>query len=148
MWSGAVRNAGSDLEDLRLFVLEQLVQLTDVLVRVLLELRLRAPLDVFASCTSSLRSFMQSRRTLRTATLPSSASRCTSLTRSRRRSSVSAGIGRRITWPSLLGLSPRSLSMMARSMLFMVVLSNGCTVSSRASGAAMFAICLSGVRVP
>ena len=38
--------------------------------------------------------------------------------------------------------------MIAFSMLFMAVLSNGCTVSRRASGAAMFAICLSGVDVP
>ena len=91
---------------------------------------------------------MQSRRTLRTATRPSSASRWTSFTRSRRRSSVSAGIGSRITLPSLLGLSPRSLSMIAFSMLFMAVLSNGWMVSRRDSGVAMFAICLSGVEVP
>ena len=38
--------------------------------------------------------------------------------------------------------------MMAFSMPFMAVLSNGCTVSRRGSGAAMLAICLSGVDVP
>ena len=38
--------------------------------------------------------------------------------------------------------------MMAFSMLFMAVMSNGWMVSSRDSGVAMLAICLSGVDVP
>ena len=66
---------------------------------------------------------MQSRRTLRTAMRPSSARRCTSFTRSLRRSSVSAGMGSLMTVPSLLGLRPRSDSMIAFSMLLIAVLS-------------------------
>jgi hypothetical protein len=50
--------------------------------------------------------------------------------------------------PSLLGLRPRSDSMMAFSMLFMAVLSYGWTVSIRGSGAATLASCFSGVEVP
>ena len=38
--------------------------------------------------------------------------------------------------------------MIAFSMLFIAVLSNGWMVSRRDSGVAMFAICLSGVEVP
>ncbi len=91
---------------------------------------------------------MASRRMLRTATRPSSASLWTSLTRSRRRSSVSAGMGRRMTLPSLLGLSPRSDSMMAFSTAFIDDLSYGVIVIRRGSGAATVAICLSGVETP
>src|SRR6266542_4051155 len=50
-------------------------------------------------CTSS-------RRTLRTATRASSALERTIFTYSRRRSSVSGGMGTRTTWPSLAGLRP------------------------------------------
>ncbi len=49
------------------------------------------------------------------ATLASSAFWRTSLTYSRRRSSVSGGMGTRMTWPSLAGLSPWSLVLSAFS---------------------------------
>ena len=56
-----------------------------------------------------------SRRTLRTATRPSSARWRTTLTSSLRRSSVSCGIGRRMSLPSFDGVRPRSDSWIARS---------------------------------
>ena len=58
---------------------------------------------------------MTSRRMLRIATRPSSAMWRTTLTRSRRRSSLSSGMAMRIRRPSLLGVSPMSDSMIAFS---------------------------------
>ena len=60
---------------------------------------------------------MTSRRMLRTATRPSSATPWTTLTSSLRRSSVSSGIWRRMTLPSLDGVRPRSDSMTAFSIV-------------------------------
>ena len=50
--------------------------------------------------------------------------------------------------PSLDGFSPRSDSRIAFSIAFIELLSYGCTVSSRASGAEIVASCLSGVGAP
>ena len=58
---------------------------------------------------------MTSRRMLRTATRPSSAIPRTTLTSCLRRSSVSSGMVRRISLPSLDGVSPRSEFMIAFS---------------------------------
>jgi hypothetical protein len=52
---------------------------------------------------------------LRTATLASSARCFTMRTYSRRRSSVSGGMGTRITWPSLAGFRPMPESRIAFS---------------------------------
>ena len=93
-------------------------------------------------------SLRTSRRTLRTATRASSAILCTSRTISFLRSSVSWGTGSRMIWPSLLGVRPRSDSMIAFSTAVMMLRSYGCTVSRRGSGALMVASWLSGVRVP
>jgi hypothetical protein len=65
-----------------------------------------------------------------------------------RRSSVSCGIGRRITLPSLEGVSPRSDSSTARSICFATVGSNGWIVSMRGSGTLIVAMFFSGVGVP
>ena len=67
--------------------------------------------------TSSLRWWIASRRTLRTATRPSSAMWRTTLTSSLRRSSVSCGIGRRMILPSFDGVRPRSDSWIAFSIV-------------------------------
>ena len=79
-------------------------------------------------------SSFECRRTLRTATRPSSARSWTCFTRSLRRSSVSGGNARRITWPSLEGVIPRSLDWIAFSIAPMAPLSKGWTASSRGSG--------------
>src|SRR5689334_11968416 len=63
----------------------------------------------------SFRCWIASRRMLRMATLASSPSRCTSLPSSRRRSSVRAGMGTRMTSPEVAGFTPRSESRMAFS---------------------------------
>src|SRR5439155_1519629 len=62
------------------------------------------------------RSWRAARRTFRSATRPSSAMCLTIFTYSLRRSAVSGGNDRRMTLPSLLGLSPRSECWMAFSM--------------------------------
>src|SRR5262249_43053791 len=97
---------------------------------------------------SSRRSLITSRRTLRTAPRPSSATPLTTLTISRRRSSVISGIARRIRLPSLDGVRPMSDSWIDFSIAPIALLSNGVTVSSRASLAATLASCLSGVWAP
>ena len=66
---------------------------------------------------------MQSRRMFRIATRPSSASWWTTFTSSLRRSSVSSGIVRRIRFPSLDGVRPRSDSRIAFSIDLIEVLS-------------------------
>ena len=91
---------------------------------------------------------MTSRRTFRIATRPSSAIWRATLTSSLRRSSVSCGIGSRMILPSFEGVSPRSDSWIVRSIDDKELGSNGCTVSSRGSGALIVANCLSGVFVP
>ena len=91
---------------------------------------------------------LASRRALRMAILHSSPMRRTTLTRSRRRSSVSGGMGRRMIEPSFWGLSPSSDDWIAFSISPMIDLSHGWTVSSRGSGAAMVATCFSGTFDP
>src|SRR4051794_40333691 len=97
---------------------------------------------------SSFRCLSASRLTLRTATLPSSAIWRTIFTSSLRRSSVSCGIGRRITLPSFDGVRPSSDSWIARSISLIELGSNGCTVSMRGSGTLIVASWLSGVFCP
>ena len=67
---------------------------------------------------------------------------------SRRRSSVSSGMTHRIWLPSLLGLTPRSESRMARSISCIADLSNGMTRMVRGSGFWNEASCWSGVGAP
>ena len=85
---------------------------------------------------------------LRIATLAFSPTFFTSLARSRRVSSVRAGITKRITEPSLAGVIPRSEAFKARSISFKEVLSNGVTNKTRASGIVIEAIWLRGVSTP
>ena len=80
-------------------------------------------------------------------TFASSAFVFATLMNSRRRSSVSCGIEMRITVPSLEGLTPRSESRIARSMIPSVCLSYGVTRAIRGSGTVMDASWLIGVIV-
>ena len=89
-----------------------------------------------------------SRRMFRIATRASSACLATVFTSCFRRSSVGGGIASRITFPSLIGVSPRSDAMMAFSIALSWLTSHGWIVSVRASGTEMDAIWLSGVGVP
>ena len=91
---------------------------------------------------------MPSRRTLRTATRACSAYLCATLTSSWRRSALSAGIGRRISAPSMIGLSPRLASRMAFSTALTWPLSQTCTEMVRASGVETVATWLIGMRWP
>src|SRR5271166_33568 len=75
------------------------------------------------SAFSSRSCCIVSRRTLRIATRPSSARLRTTLTSSRRRSSVSSGIARRTTLPSLEGFRPTSDSLIAFSIALIEALS-------------------------
>src|SRR5213075_2166907 len=75
------------------------------------------------SLRSALRWAIASRRILRTATFAFSPSCFTILVISRRRSSVSAGIGTRMTSPEVAGFTPRSESRMAFSTAWTIFLS-------------------------
>ena len=86
------------------------VDLGDRLVGQLLDLGVEALVLVLADLVLllvGLESSMPSRRTLRTAILAFSAYWWASLASSLRRSSVRSGIGRRMFWPSMIGLMPR-----------------------------------------
>ena len=72
----------------------------------------------------------------------------TTFTSSLRRSSVSCGIGRRMSLPSFDGCSPRSDSWIAFSIALIELGSNGWIVSMRGSGTLIVASCFSGVGVP
>src|SRR5581483_5773959 len=98
--------------------------------------------------TSSSRCRITSRRTFRTATRPSSAYCFVSLTSSLRRSSVSCGIGRRISLPSFEGWRPRSDSMIVFSIVLICDGSKGWIVSMRGSGTLIVASCFSGIGWP
>ena len=80
--------------------------------------------------------------------MPSSPYLRTSLTSSLRRSSVSCGIGSRISLPSFDGVRPRSDSWTAFSIALIWLGSNGCTVIIRGSGTLIVAMFFSGVGVP
>src|SRR5438132_1418223 len=95
---------------------------------------------LISSCTS--------RRMLRMWTRTSSAIFFACFASSLRRSSVSGGIGRRMSLPSFVGVRPRSEARIAFSMSLIILGSNGWTVRSRFSGAASVATCLRGVGVP
>mmetsp|Transcript_32738 Transcript_32738/g.83046 ORF Transcript_32738/g.83046 Transcript_32738/m.83046 type:complete len:227 (-) Transcript_32738:130-810(-) len=92
--------------------------------------------------------FITSLRTLRTATLASSPNLAQLLASSLRRSCVSCGRPRRIFSPSLLGLMPRSDSLMARSMSLSIDLSKGEMSRVEASGTLMDATFFSGTCAP
>jgi hypothetical protein len=141
-----------DLHDLFFFGGERRIDIGHVLVGELLHLRFRAPLvvlwEISFSFRSSLMSFITSRRTLRTATRAPSASWRSIFVISRRRSSVSAGIGTRITVPAVMGVSPRSDLKMAFSMACTTFFSHGEMTSVRPSSTAMLATCCSGTSEP
>ena len=65
-----------------------------------------------------------------------------------RRSSVSSGKTQRMVLPSLAGLTPRSESRIAFSMLAIAPMSKGATMMVRASWEVNEASCWSGVWVP
>ncbi len=88
------------------------------------------------------------RRTERIEIFESSALPLATLMYSRRRSSVSSGNTTRMMLPSLLGLTPRSESRIACSMLRSALLSNGVTTAIRGSGTEKDASWLMGVRAP
>jgi len=104
--------------------------------------------DTDLSFSIFFRCSFASRRTLRMATRAFSASWRTTLIRSRRRSSVSGGIGTRITSPAVAGFSPRSESRMAFSTTGTIFFSQGCTVIVRASASVTLATWFSGIGEP
>src|SRR6185437_15841721 len=104
--------------------------------------------EIIFSFSMSLTSLITSRRTLRTATRAFSASCRSTLVISRRRSSVRAGIGMRITVPAVIGVRPRSDLKMAFSIACTTVFSHGETTSVRPSSMAMLATCCSGTSEP
>ena len=122
-------SARLDLEDLLLLALEERVDLADRARRSCfcssVSARCSSSEPASPSFFSSRRSCITSRRMLRTATRPSSATPWTTLTSSLRRSSVSSGICRRITLPSLEGVRPRSDSITAFSIAEIEDLSYG-----------------------
>mmetsp|Transcript_12876 Transcript_12876/g.22247 ORF Transcript_12876/g.22247 Transcript_12876/m.22247 type:complete len:279 (-) Transcript_12876:399-1235(-) len=91
---------------------------------------------------------MASLLTLRSATLPCSASFEHCFASSLRRSVVRGGMERRMIFPSLFGLRPRSDICIAFSMACTAPLSNGVTTIVLASGVEMEAICFRGVSAP
>src|SRR2546422_3519285 len=88
------------------------------------------------------------RRSVRTSTRPSSTFLCSCFTSSLRRSSLRAGMFRRMTAPSLLGVSPRSEPRIAFSIALMRLRSHGWMTICRGSGALMAASDTSGVAAP
>ena len=98
-------------------------------------------------CRCSISSFTW-RRTLRTATLPSSARSRATLISSLRRSWVRGGKLSRMMVPSLEGLIPSSEALMAFSMGVRALRSYGEMTSWRASGTEMPAIWLRGTLEP
>ena len=91
---------------------------------------------------------MPSRRAERMRTRVSSAMVFTVFTRSRRRSSLSAGIGRRMIFPSTIGWMPSLDSLIAFSMSCVVLASKGLMTNIRGSGVEMIASCLSFIIEP
>ncbi|MNR38848.1 hypothetical protein D3C85_1569850 [compost metagenome] len=89
--------------------------------------------EISLSLTSFFSASLASRRRLRTAILASSPSLRTTLVRSRRRSSVRAGIGTRMVSPMEMGFKPRSDSRIAFSIGPAICFSYGCTLIVRAS---------------
>ena len=91
---------------------------------------------------------MASRRALRTLTLAVSASFEHCFVRSLRRSSVRAGMPRRMSSPLFSGMMPTDESMMAFSMTLSIDFSQGLMVMLRASGVLSDATLLSGTMLP
>src|SRR5207247_7665629 len=88
------------------------------------------------------------RRSVRISTRPSSTFLCSCFTSSRRRSSLSAGMLRRMTAPSLPGVRPRSEARIAFSIALMRLRSQGWMTICRGSGALIAASETSGVAAP
>src|SRR6185437_8896622 len=103
---------------------------------------------IFLSFMAFLMASLPSRRTLRMAVRWSSRILWRCFTISRRRSSVRGGTGMRIILPSFCGFSPSPAERMAFSISFMMLGSNGCTVSNCASEACTWASWLSGISEP
>ena len=103
---------------------------------------------VSPSLTSRSSSSLALRLMLRMDTLASSALPRATLMNSRRRSSVSCGNTMRMTAPSLVGLTPRSESRIARSIAPIELLSYGVTTTMRGSGTAREASWMTGVMAP
>src|SRR5262245_42864630 len=110
--------------------------------------RLRSSSLISCFRSSVLRWSIPSRRTLRTATRAFSAYWPTSLASSLRRSSVSSGIGRRMIWPSTIGLMPSPALRIAFSTGWTFDRSHTWTDSSRASGVDTVGTWLSGMLLP
>ena len=110
--------------------------------------RLASSSVICLSFSSSLTWWLASRRMLRIATFASSPSPCTTLARSLRRSSVSAGMLRRITVPAVFGVRPRSEARIAFSTGPTICFSHGVMVIERASVTATLATCASGMSEP
>src|SRR5580704_7976605 len=104
--------------------------------------------EILWSFSAFFSASMPSRRTLRTATRPSSAYLWASLASSARRSVVSSGIGMRIICPSGAGLRPRPASRIALAVATTKPLSQTLTVSRRGSGALTVPTWLSAMRWP
>ena len=100
------------------------------------------------SFSSFFRWSLASRRTLRMATRPSSACLWACLTRVLRRSSVSDGMGMRMSFPSFCGFRSRSEPRMAFSMGWSSLGSQGWMVMRVGSGVARLPTWLRGVGVP
>src|SRR3990172_2263078 len=98
--------------------------------------------------SSFLRSSRACVRACRTAMCPSSAYLCTTFVRSRRRSSVIAGSGTRITPLCVTGSNPSPESRIAFSITLTWLLSNGVTRMRRGSGAATCATCFIAICAP
>src|SRR6185437_3127976 len=96
----------------------------------------------------SFRWVIASRRMLRTATFAFSPSCFTILVSSRRRSSVSGGIGMRTTSPEVAGFTPRSESRIAFSTTCTIFFSNGWIAMVRASARVTFATWFNGTSDP
>ena len=139
--------ATSDLHQLGFLVGQHLVDLGDVLVGDRLDIVLGTVLVVLADhlfLEQILDVVIASRRMLRTAMRPPSASWRTTRIMSLRRSSVSGGSGTRITVPAVAGFRPRSEFMIAFSMTATMSFSHGVTVSVRESSTPTFATWFSG----
>src|SRR5437588_273461 len=104
--------------------------------------------EISASFSRRLSSSTPSRRILRTDTRACSAYFAVTRVSSRRRSSFKSGIGTRMTWPSVWGLSPSPASRIALSTALTIARSHTWTVIIRGSGTLTLASWLSGTVPP
>src|SRR5438309_5185419 len=104
--------------------------------------------EISASFSRRRSSSTPSRRMLRTDTRACSAYFAVTRVSSRRRSSFKSGIGTRMTWPSVCGLSPSPASRIALSTALTMARSHTWTVIIRGSGTLTLASWLSGTVPP